>query len=290
MLVCLYLGVNYLKGKEVFSGDKSYYALYDQTGGLQTSSPVLLRGVKIGSVTAIELDGAQDERVRVTVGIKKSIRIPDDSRLKLFSNGLMGGKAIELVLGSSANMAAKNSEIASESESDILTSATLSLDGIVVEATRMMNSLEATSNSINAILSDNAGSISGTLANLDATSRQLASADIGRMLDDMGAFTAVLKNNSAKFDAMIGNFEEVSGELASADLGATVDSLTVSINHFNAVLAGLSEGEGSAGRLLADPALYDSLTAASGNLSALLADLKENPKKYVHFSLFGRKK
>ncbi len=107
MLVCLYLGVNYLKGKDVFNSDRTYTALFDQTRGLQTSSPVLLRGVK------------------VTVNLKRDIVVPDDSRLVLFSNGLMGGMAIELVRGSSANNFRHGAIIPSEVESDLLESASI---------------------------------------------------------------------------------------------------------------------------------------------------------------------
>lgn len=289
MLSCLYLGINYLKGKDFFSGDTTYYAHYDQTGGLQTSSPVLLRGVKVGSVTGIEIDPENSDKVHVTVGIKKRINIPVDSRLKLFSNGIMGGKAIELIPGTSDNMFERHAVIPSESESGLLEFASMSMESIIGEATRVMNSLEATSNSLNAIIADNAENIHGIVANLDETSRQFAEARIGKMLGDIGEFSAVLKNNSARFDNIIGNFDEISDALAGADLRGTVDSLGRSIDRLNTVLAGLSDGNGSAGMLLTDPALYDSLVAASGNLSALLADLQENPKKYVHFSLFGKK-
>ncbi len=116
MLVCLYLGVNYLKGREIFSGDRFYYALFDQTNGLQTSAQVLLRGVKVGSVTDIYLDDEHPDKVVVKVGVKKSVDIPSDSHLVLFSNGLMGEKAIELVLGSSGSYFGRDVVIPSRSK------------------------------------------------------------------------------------------------------------------------------------------------------------------------------
>lgn len=286
MLVCLYFGINYLKGKEVFSGDRTYYALYDQTGGLQTSSPVLVRGVKVGSVTDIEIDPSKN-KVLVTVGIKKNVRIPVDSRLKLFSNDIMGSKAIELIQGESDGYFEKHAFIPSESESGLLESASVSLESVIGEATRMMNSLEATSNTINDILAENAENFKGTMSNLKSLSGQLEDADLGGMLLDVKEFTAMLENNSGRFDNIIGNLDEVSASLAESNLRGVVDSLGISISRLDDVLADLSDGEGSAGKLLSDPALYDSLVTASGNLSALLADLKENPRRYVRFSLFG---
>ncbi len=287
MLLCLYLGINYLKGKDLFSGDKVYYALYDQTKGLQTSSPVLLRGVKIGSVTGIAIDSEHTDQVLVTVNIKKNVQIPTDSRLKLFSNGIMGSMAIELVPGTADSYLEKHAIIPSETGSGLLESASLSIEDIINEAKRLMNSLETTSNSLNGILSENAEDIKGTMHNVNEMTRQLAAGNLEKTLRDLSEFTGVLKNNSAKFDNIIGNFDEVSESLAEANIKGMADSLGTSISLLNTLLANLSEEEGTAGKLLGDPALYDSLVMASGNLSALLEDLKENPKRYVHFSLFG---
>ncbi len=287
MMLCLYLGINYLKGKEVFSGDRTYYALYDQTKGLQKSALVLLRGVKIGSVTDIAIDPKNPDKVLVTVNIKKDMKIPTDSRLKLFSNGILGSMALELIPGTADSRFEKNAIIPSETESGLLEFASLSLDDIIQEVKRLMISLEATSNSLNAILTDNADNIRGTLGNVNEMSRQLAAGNLEKTLRDLGEFSGMLKNNSAKLDGIIGNFDEISGSLAEADIKGVVDSLGMSVNHLNAVLANLAGDEGSAGKLLGDPALYDSLVTASGNLSALLADLKENPKRYINISVFG---
>ena len=287
MLLCLYLGINYLKGKDVFSRDRAYYALYDQTKGLQTSSPVLLRGVKVGSVTGIAIDPENSGQVLVTVNVKKSVKIPTDSKLKLVSNDIMGGKAIELVSGTAGSWFEKHAVIPSETESGILEYASLSIEEIISELKRLMNSLEATSNSLNDILVTNAESFQGTMSNLNEVTRQVAAGNLQQTLRDLGEFSGMLKDNSAKFDNIIGNFDEVSESLAEADIKGVVDSLGMSVNHLNAVLANMSGDEGSVGKLLGDPALYDSLVVASGNLSALLEDLKANPKRYVHFSLFG---
>ncbi len=289
MLLCLYFGINYLKGKDLFSGDKVYYALYDQTKGLQTSSPVLLRGVKVGSVTGITIDPKDHSQVLVTVNIKKSMKIPTDSRLKLFSNGIMGSMAIELLPGTADSYFEKHAVIPSETESGLLEFASLSLDDIISRFNSLSSSLETTSNTLNSILADNAENIKGTMDHINEVSGALAEGKLKQILLDLNEFTGTLKNNAAKFDNIIGNFDEVSDQLAEADIKRIVDGLDVSVGHLNTLLSSISSKEGSAGKLIGDPALYDSLVNASGNLSALLADLKENPKRYVHFSLFGGK-
>lgn len=290
MLVCLYLGVNYLKGKDVFSGDRPYYALFESTNGLQTSAPVLLRGVKVGSVSGIAIDEDGLDNVVVTVNVKKSINIPTDSYLKLFSNGLMGGKAIELVMGNSPDHFQRHELIPSQMESDLLESASsISLEDIVADAKAMMNSIRETSDGINRILTENSESLRGTMTNIERLSRQLSDARLGAMLADIGEFTSMLSRNTEKFDGIIGDLDEVTSAIAETDLRATLDTLGAGIVHLNSTLAKLSDGTGTAARLLDDPALYDSLTVATSNLAALLEDLKANPKRYVHFSLFGKK-
>lgn len=287
MLLCLYLGINYLKGKDVFSGDKQYYAMFEQTVGLQSAAPVLLKGVKIGSVTNISIDPARTAEVVVTVSIKKGFQIPVDSRLKLFTNGIMGGRAIELVLGEADTFFERNAVIPSESESGLLEYASVSLEDIVSEFKRIVNALDMTASTVNGILEDNAESLKGTMANLNAMTGQLADAQIGQMLSDLGEFSGVLKDNSERLDNIIANVDGVASSLAEADFKATVNGLNDGIDNLNAILARISAGEGTMGRLIEDPALYDSLTVATGNLAVLLEDLRENPRRYVHLSLFG---
>lgn len=289
MLAALYFGVNYLKGRAIFSGDRFYYALYDQTSGLQTSAPVLLRGVKVGSVTDIYLDSEHPDKVVVKVGVKKNVEIPSDSRLVLFANGLMGDKAIELVMGSSESYFDRGVVIPSEIAGGLFESASTNIEDIVAEAKTLMSSLTTVSENLNTLLSRNADSFKGIIDNVENVTRQLSGAELQRMISDMGTFTAMLRDNAGRFDGIVGNIEELTGNLAETDIRGTVDDLGAGVAELNNVLAKLSEGEGTAARLLDDPALYDSLTMAAGNLSALLEDLKSNPKRYVHFSLFGRK-
>ena len=290
MLVSLYLGINYLKGREVFSGDRFYYALFDQTNGLQTSAQVLLRGVKVGSVTDIYLDSQHPDKVVVKVGIKKNVDIPSDSHLVLFANGLMGDKAIELVLGSSGSYFERGVIIPSQIEGGLFESASTNIEELVVEAKSVMHSLETTSTTLGNLLEQNAESFKGIMENAESVTGQLADAKIGGMIRDLGEFTAMLRSNAGRFDEIVGNLDEVTGSLAEADLRGTIDSLGAGIANLNRVLARVSDGDGTAARLLNDAALYDSLTVATGNLATLLEDLKANPKRYVHFSLFGRKK
>jgi phospholipid/cholesterol/gamma-HCH transport system substrate-binding protein len=249
---------------------------------------VLLRGVKVGSVTDIYLDGNHPDKVVVKVGIKKTVEIPSDSHMVLFANGLMGDKAIELVMGSSGSYFERGVIIPAQIASGLFESASTNIEDLVGEAKAVMHSLEATSNSLGKLLDQNAESIAGILGNVEAVTGQLSGARIDAMIGDLEAFAAMLRDNSGRVEGIVTNLDRVTGDLAGADLRGTIDSLGIGIAHLNRVLAQVSEGDGSVARLIGDPALYDSLTAASSNLASLLEDLKANPKRYVHFSLFGR--
>lgn len=287
MLLCLYLGINYLKGREVFSGDRAYYTLFDQTNGLQKSSSVLLRGVKIGSVADISIDPAHPEQVLVTVVIKNSVRIPDDSRLEMFSDGIMGSRAIRLLVGTSPTYFEKHDMIPSQIESGFLDYASVSINDILGEVKRVVNSLDAAAGSLDAILVANAEGLRGTMNNLRSVTGQLAASDLRGTFADLRGFASMLHDNSARFDSIIGNFSAVSGSLAAADLEGTVNSLGMSIDELHAILQKASSGDGTIGRLLDDRALYDSVVVAVGDLSRLIEDIKAHPKRYINVSVFG---
>ncbi|MDR2894220.1 MAG: MlaD family protein [Alistipes sp.] len=287
MIACLYLGVNYLKGMDVFGGDRPYYALFDRTNGLQTSAPVLLRGVKVGSVTDIYLDREHPDKVTVRVGIDGEVDIPSDSRLVLRAGGLMGDKVIELTPGTSTSHFERGAEIPSEIEGGLLDVASTNMESLMTEARALMSSLTAAAVSLENLMVQNTEAITGMMKNTESVTRDLAEARLGDMIRDMGVFTATLRENSTHIEGIVTNLDEVTGSLAQADLVGTVSELEAGVAGLNDVLTSLSEGEGTAAQLLNNPALYDSLTTATGNLAALLEDLQTNPRRYVHFSLFG---
>jgi phospholipid/cholesterol/gamma-HCH transport system substrate-binding protein len=205
----------------------------------------------------------------------------------MFTNGIMGGKAIEFVPGVADTYFERGAVIPSVSEDGLLDVASTSIEDVIAEFKRIVNSLDATSTTINSVLQQNAESFKGTMDNINSTTRQLADAGVGDMIKELGAFTHTLQENSGRLDSIMANLDTVSGELAESDIKGIAGSLDASIDNLGKVLAKINEGEGTLGKLLEDPAMYDSLTVAAGNLNALLADLKANPKRYVHFSLFG---
>lgn len=282
--------VRFLKGAEIFSSSNKYYAYYDQVGGIQTASHVMIHGVKVGSVTGVRLDDDPSKGVEVEISVNKRYRIPADSKARIFTDGLMGGKAVDIVMGGSSEYVPKNGTIASEVGTDLFDMAGSELAFLKDKVTAVADGLTATLNGINALLSENTAGINSIVANVDGLTGSVndmlvkEKTHLEDALSSLSRFSKSLGDNAEKIDTIVGNMSRFSSQLADADLVGTVES---TVNSLNAVLASVNDESGSVGKLLNDPELYDNLASASENLSALLADLKENPKRYVHFSVFG---
>ena len=291
MLIAAWAGIRFLKGFDLFSRNEVYYAAYDQVGGVQTASPIMMRGVKIGTVTGISFDPQRSDNVVLQFTIKRQFRIPIDSEAKIFSNGLMGGKAIEIIYGDADTYLEKGDTLRSLRERDLMDVAGSELEFFKQEFSRIAGDLSRTLGNVNRLLEDNSARIDGTLQNLNEMSGDMASIvsaekfHLQQAVEGLTRFSEMLGENAPRVDSIVGNLNRMSGELADADFAGR---LSDALEHVNALLAEVQSGKGTVGRLISDPALYDSLTAASGNLASLLADLERYPARYVHFSFFGR--
>ncbi len=291
MLGAAWAGIRFLSGFDIFSRNAEYYAAYDQINGVQNASPVMMKGVKIGSVTGIAFDPARSDKVLLQLTIKRQYRIPEDSEAKIFSNGLMGNKAIEIIYGTSTDYLRSGDTLRAGRDRDLMDVAGSELDFFKQHFSKIATELTATLENLNGLLERNAGNIDGTLNHLNEISGDMASvlndrkADLQRSIAEFAKFAQMLGDNSPRVDSLIGNLNRFSAQLTDeqvvARLGKAVDELS-------ALMARIDRGDGTMGRLMNDPALYESLDEAVGNLSALLADMKQYPGRYVHLSVFGR--
>lgn len=290
VLLAAWFGARFLKGSELFSNNYKYYAYYDQVGGIQTASHVMIYGVKVGSVTKVTLDEDPSKGVELELSIDRRYRIPADSKAKIFSNGVMGGKAVDIVMGSSPEYVDDGGTLASEVGVDIIDMAGSELEFFKEKITEVVGSLTTTLDGINSLLEENSANLNSIVANVDGIT---ASTDeilrdqkthLKEAIASLNLFAQSLGDNTEHIDSIMGNLDAFSAQLAEADLVSEVES---TVEHLNAVLAAADAETGTVGKLLNDAELYDNLSAASDNLSLLLADLKANPKRYVHFSLFS---
>lgn len=291
MIVAAWAGIRFLQGLDVLSRNAVYYASYDQVSGIQAASPIMLKGVKVGTVTDISLDPRRSDNVVLQFTIKRQYRIPKDSEAKIFSDGFMGGKAIEIVYGKSSEFLEKGDTLRSVRGRDLMDVAGSELEFFKQKVSQVTADLSRTLNNLNLLIETNAQSINGTMQHLDAMSGDLADLldtekrNLAAAVENLTAFSAMLGENAPRIDSMMGNLNRITTELAEAGFAR---ELSETVGEMNLLLERIQEGDGTVGRLLNDPALYESLNEASDNLASLLADLEQYPGRYVHFSLFGR--
>ncbi len=294
-LGALYWGINFLKGHDLFSKDNTYYATYDQVNGIQKSSAIVIKGFKVGVISDITYDPQRSDKIVLQFSIKNKFRIPTNSTARIYSDGLLGGKAVEIALGDSKTYLSDGDTLPSFREKDIFDIAGSELEYIKQRLNIMASDISKTLDTFNTLLSDNSENITSTLANLSEISGNLSrmiqteETNIRNIVNNMNTFSASLRDNTDKIGNIVTNVENFTDSLQTANIPALVNDLSSTVDQVNGILAKVNDKEGTMGKLFSDDALYDSLVAASSNLSLLLQDVKEHPKRYVHFSIFGRK-
>jgi phospholipid/cholesterol/gamma-HCH transport system substrate-binding protein len=279
----LYFGLNFLKGIDVFSPINYYYASYDNIGGLVPSSPVYIKGFKVGQVEEVKYDFSKESSFVIKISVSKDIDVPKGAKVELFDDGLMGGKAIQLVYSPTTEnnkLYVSGDTIESQIGGGLM--AQLSgeimpkIESITTQADSLLRSVRAVIEG--QALNNSLLSIEKTTSDLALTSAQLKkimNKDVPRIVSDVNVITT--------------DFKQVSGNLKKIDFAATFASIDHTIANLNLMTDKINNSEGSLGLLLNDKALYINLNNTAENADKLLIDLKQSPKRYVHFSLFGSK-
>lgn len=279
----LYFGLNFLKGIDIFSPISYYYATYENIGGLVASSPVYVKGFKVGQVEKIQYDFSKNVAFVVKFSVSKDIQIPKGAKLELYDDGLMGGKALQLIYAPVTevqNLYVPGDTVESQVGGGIMAQLSGSLlpkvESISTQADSLLRSVRLLIESKQ--IKNSLSSIEKTSADLAVSSAQLKTLmknDMPRIVKDVNGIT--------------GDFKEVSGNLKKVDFAATFASINQTIANLNFITDQVKNPNGSIGLLLNDKGLYNQLNNTASSANQLLIDLKQNPKRYVHFSLFGSK-
>ncbi|MFI3281830.1 MAG: MlaD family protein [Rikenellaceae bacterium] len=292
IVCCSWAGIRFLSGIDIFRRNITYYANYDKVDGINTASPILLQGVKIGKVTDIHLDPANSDKVTLKLSVKRRYQLPVDSEAEVFSPGIMSSMAIGVTYGKSQEMLRAGDTISSHFEAGMMDVAAEKLMGIADQISEVGEQLTTTLGAVNELLAKNSGNIDSTLSNLNALSANLSQLivsqgdNIAEIADGLSKFSSSLGGNSEHLESILANLNSLSTQLAEADIANT---LSATVAELNTTLGKINAAEGSAGKLINDEQLYENLSAVSGSLNELIIDLQANPKRYVHFSLFGSK-
>lgn len=291
MILAAWGGVRFLSGMNLFSSDNEYYARYDQIDGVQSASPVFVKGVKVGSVSEITLDPAYDADVVLKLSIDGKFNIPKDSKARIFNSSIMGPMAVELILGRSNEYLLPGDTIDSSRDKGLFETAGSELEFVKERMDRVTSELITTLENLNALLEGNTKSITNTMRNMDALSANLNTLvsqnqeGLTTMVDGMAKVSETMGERAPQIDSIIKNINVLTAELGEAELGST---LKASLDEVNTLMAQLNNPDGTVGKILNDGELYNNMTSATSNLDALLYDLKENPARYINVSVFGR--
>jgi phospholipid/cholesterol/gamma-HCH transport system substrate-binding protein len=232
-----------------------------------------------------------------TLKIKDQYEIPINTIARLESTDLLGGKAIVMVLGNSKEYAKDGYILNTNVEKSLMES----VQPVQKKAELMIAKIDSILTSVNSILNPNFQksvdksftSIAATLASLERTSKKVdalvgsESSKLSNILANVEVITVNFKNNGAKIDAILTNLNTVTDKAAALNFKQTVDNANNAIADLQGIVTDVKNGKGSLGQLINDKMMYDNLTNAAKNLDDLMIDLKANPKRYVHFSVFG---
>lgn len=282
ILLCAWAGIRFLSGLDVFGRSRNYTAHYESVNGLQDAAAVVICGVKVGQVTGVEVNLEQGG-VDVTLSVDSDFDIPADSKAMMFSAGLMGGKSIEIKMGESNEYLKNGDAIQTGITLDMFDTLANELGDIKVKVADLIDNLNQTISGVDTLIDDNSKNLTKTVASLNAVMADLKKSNI---IGNIDGFCATLNQNGAKLDSIISDINSVTKSLNEQNSG---EKLAQAINEVNTLLAKVNSGSGSIGNLVSDEKLYKELAQASQNLSLLLADLKENPKRYINVTVFGKK-
>ena len=281
---------NYLKGENLLSTSRKITAIYKNVEGLATSSAVTINGHTVGKVQDIKFTDDGSGMLQVRMLIDSDFKFSKNSSAQLYESGLIGGKAIAIIPANDGGENVVSGDVLrSEIKPGLTDLVNQRLNPLQEKIEAVMVSAEALLSNVNSIFDDQTKSnIKGSLSKLETTisSFENTSNTLQSILEDnKGSITTTIDN----FGTISQDISAVSTTLSQADLASTIEELKSTINGFNTLLTNIEKGEGSVGKLVKDERLYNNLEGALGQMEALLEDIKRNPKRYVHFSLFGKK-
>ena len=288
-IVVLVWGINYLKGSNLFDSSRTFYALYENIGGLQEGSGVTVNGFKVGVVKKIRLLTDKNYSLLVAISIEKNIDIPINTVSKIVNEDIMGSKGISLILGNSNTNAQQGDTLASDMDRSLKEEVNKQILPLKNKAEELISSIDSVVTVITSVLSKDAReSLTKSLESLDNTFTTMSQTmtKVNKIVDQNDErISSIIKNLEANNDEItniLKNFSDLSDDIAKSNIKTLLASL-------NEISKKISDSEGSLGMFINDKDLYINLEKSSKELAALIKDIKLHPKRYVDLSLFGGK-
>ncbi len=285
-IILFIIGFSYLKSNDVFITDRIFYAVYDDVEGVSKGTPVTISGFNVGSVQDIEFY-KNSSKLLLKFRVENEFNFSSESIAQIYETGLIGGKAVAVIPKYGNELARSGDTLQSDIAPGLTELVNDRLSPLQDKIESMVVSADSVLISLNAVLNTEAKlEIQSTIENFSST--------VADLKTSAGTLDEILDNNKNQINNIISNVNQTSNELAGlsgsfSDLSIVISNLSESSENIDKIISEISEGEGSLNKLVFDDALINSLDAASKNINLLIKDLRLNPKRYVHFSLFGKK-
>ncbi len=283
------LGFSYLKSSPLFEDGKTFYAVYNDVGGLQTGTPVTINGMVVGKVNGIKFKDSSGDLV-VTFSVKNDFGFSENSPAELYDTGIIGGKGIQIkpLMDGAAN-AKSGDTLNSNIQPGLTQLLQTQLSPLQKKVEGAVTNADSLLMNVNEVLDGRAKKdLRETLSGLNKT--------VASFQKSADALNRILNNNEKKvgtsldnFEKLTANFATLSDSLNNAGLNRTLAGLESSVSKLDALMTRLNSADGTLGKLLNDDKLYTNLNSASRELDLLLQDVRLNPKRYVNVSVFGKK-
>jgi len=291
-IIFLVYGLKYLKGLNVFQTNKPYYAIYDDIDGLQIGSSIRLNGFNVGMVNNIILNS--DNNLVVTLNIDGLDNIPENSICKIVNQDLMGTKGVSLILGQSNSFASSGDTLLGRVENSLQDEVNAQILPLKNKAEGLIGSVDSLLTIVTAVLNKNTrNSLSNSIKSLDETfailSKTMVKIDsmvydndarVSKVLSNLESITTNLNDSNSGIKPILYNLSSISDTLSNANFGSLV-------NNINKISNNINSGSGSLTKLMNDEKLYNNLEKSTSELAELIEDIKNNPKRYVNFSILG---
>ena len=285
----LIFGYRFLRGTDFLSSTNTFYAYYNNIQGMEVSNPVVINGLTVGKVQQLELLQDQGNRIKVTFEVDKKLKIGDGTIAMLGSSDLLGSKAIMLQMGPNTELYQSGATVKSAAKGNIT-------DELAAEAIPLMKTIDTTVANINSFFTPQArNSMQHLLENMEQTTGTLNKMmldnqrNINQITTNISRLTGALVTTEKKIDILAGNLNTITDSIKKADVAQVIRNANLAMAEMRSAIAKVDNAQGSLGMLMNDRALYNNMTRATADLDRLLVDFQKNPKRYVHFSVFGKK-
>lgn len=298
-LAILIWGINFLKGIDILKRNTNYYVIYEKIEGLVKSSQVSINGYQVGQVSDIKFLNDYSGRLIVTLSLQGNYKIAKGSTAKIVSSDIMGTKSIKLEIVHTAEYYNEYDTIPGATEGDLKEQVSMQVLPLKKKAEELIASLDSALTVVTYVfnqrtrdnLTESFENINRTVANIESASAEInkiiSRGRVNSIVENIDSISGAIKNNSGNITNIIKNLSSFSDSLSKLNISPVFEEINSTVAGLNTIIQKLNTTESSAGMLINDPALYQNLNNLTGSLDMLLKDVRNNPKRYVHFSAFN---